>query len=154
TTGDIKISVLVDKADGVRALRAVHQAFRLHEPRPGESAGRAAKPGPTPARRLPAGAVEESPGRDVGSAIVQRLSSMDAIVGRDVLLSTDQGRITIFGLPDRPGNCSRVFQAVAQGGIVVDMIVQNPTGPGRAELSFSVPLKDLDRSYRLTEEAV
>ncbi len=35
TTADIKISVLVDKADGVRALRAVHQAFRLHEPRPG-----------------------------------------------------------------------------------------------------------------------
>src|SRR5206468_11965268 len=35
TTGDIKISVLVDKADGVKALRAVHQAFRLHEPRAG-----------------------------------------------------------------------------------------------------------------------
>src|SRR5207248_5117678 len=35
TTGDIKISVLVDKADGVKALRAVHQAFGLHEPRPG-----------------------------------------------------------------------------------------------------------------------
>src|SRR5207245_273550 len=35
TTGDIKISVLVDKADGVKALRAVHQAFGLHLPRPG-----------------------------------------------------------------------------------------------------------------------
>ena len=35
TTGDIKISVLVDKADGVQALRAVHQAFGLREPRPG-----------------------------------------------------------------------------------------------------------------------
>ena len=32
TTGDIKISVLVDKADGVRALRAVHEAFGLHLP--------------------------------------------------------------------------------------------------------------------------
>ena len=35
TTGDIKISVLVDKADGVKALRAVHQAFQLDKPRPG-----------------------------------------------------------------------------------------------------------------------
>src|SRR5262249_17732070 len=35
TTGDIKISVLVDRADGVKALRAVHQAFALHEPHPG-----------------------------------------------------------------------------------------------------------------------
>src|SRR5215207_4199100 len=35
TTGDIKISVLVDKADGVRALKAVHAAFGLDRPRPG-----------------------------------------------------------------------------------------------------------------------
>jgi aspartate kinase len=35
TTGDIKISVLVAKADSLRALRAVHQAFGLHLPRPG-----------------------------------------------------------------------------------------------------------------------
>src|SRR5204863_9966740 len=38
TTGDIKISVLVDKNDGVKALRAVHQAFGLHEPRRGPDA--------------------------------------------------------------------------------------------------------------------
>jgi aspartate kinase len=45
TTGDIKISVLVDKKEGVRALRAVHQAFGLHQPRPGAGlAGPAAAP--------------------------------------------------------------------------------------------------------------
>ena len=61
---------------------------------------------------------------------------MEDIVVSDVLLDTDQGRITIFNLPDRPGNCSRIFQAVAAAGIVVDMIVQNPSdpGPGRAFL--------------------
>ena len=58
---------------------------------------------------------------------------MEDILVSDVLLATDQGRITIFDLPDQPGNCSRVFQAVAAGGIVVDMIVQNLTaGPRRA----------------------
>ena len=72
----------------------------------------------------------------------------------DVLLITDQGRITVLSLPDRPGNCSRVFQVVATGGIVVDMIVQNLTSDGRAELSFSVPLADLERSRELTQEAV
>src|SRR5438270_1393573 len=51
TTGDIKISVLVDKADGVRALRAVHQAFELHQPppEPGDWAG-AVAPGRSPRR--------------------------------------------------------------------------------------------------------
>jgi aspartate kinase len=79
---------------------------------------------------------------------------MEDIVVSDVLLSTDQGRITIFGLPDRPGTCSRVFQAVAAGGIVVDMIVQNVASPGHVELSFSVMLRDLDRALKLTESVV
>jgi aspartate kinase len=148
TTGDIKISVLVDKADGVRALRAVHQAFQLHQPRPGAglpgtSAHASFKPRPA--------ATTEPVSRDLTS-LTQQLTSMEEIVVSDVLLSTDQGRITIFGLPDRPGNCSRVFQAVAAGGIVVDLIVQNLAGQGRAELSFSVPRSDLARALKLTEE--
>src|SRR5262249_32596551 len=82
--------------------------------------------------------------------ITQKLSSMEDIVVSDVLLSTDQGRITIFNLPDQPGNCSRVFQAVAGGGIVVDLIVQNLSGPGKAQLSFSVPRNDVLKALQLT----
>jgi aspartate kinase len=41
---------------------------------------------------------------------------------------------------------------VAAGGIVVDMIVQNLTGPGRAELSFDVPLADLQNALAVTEK--
>jgi aspartate kinase len=153
TTGDIKISVLVDKADGLRGLRAVHQAFDLHQPRPG--AGAATGPGVAGVfpRREPAVVEENSAGRDL-AALTQRLSSMEDIVVSDVLLTTDQGRITIFDLPDESGNCSRVFQGVAAAGIVVDMIVQNLTGAGRAELSFSVPRDDLDRALSVTEKVV
>jgi aspartate kinase len=145
TTADIKISVLVSRADGVRALRAVHQAFRLGEPRPG--AGLPANGGTSPFRRRPNPA---PPGRDL-HALTQQLASMEDIVVSDAHLATDEGRITIFGLPDRPGHCSRVFQAVAAGGIVVDMIVQNLTA-GHAELSFSVPRADFDRALALTQE--
>jgi aspartate kinase len=151
TTGDIKISVLVDKADGVRALRAVHQAFELHKPRPGAGLGGQAVT--SQFRRRPAAASTEPAGRLL-STVTQQLSSMEDIVVSDVLLITDQGRITIFDLPDQPGNCSRVFQAVAADGIVVDMIVQNLTTPGRAELSFSVPRADLDRALKRTKELV
>jgi aspartate kinase len=156
TTGDIKISVLVDRADGVLALRAVHQAFNLAEPRPG--AGLPAGNGSTPQSKGGAfprrpGSIPESPaGRDL-AALTHRLAAMEDILVTDVSLTTDQGRITIFGLPDVPGNCSRVFQAVAAGGIVVDMIVQNLTG-GRAELTFSVPLSDLERARKLTENVL
>jgi aspartate kinase len=145
TTADIKISVLVDRADGVRALRAVHQAFALREPRPG--AGKPPGPDGISYQRL-ADATSRSSEREF-VALTQQLASMEEILVSDVLLTTDQGRITIFDLPDQPGNCSRVFQAVAQGGIVVDMIVQNLVG-SKAELSFSVPQADLHRALELT----
>jgi aspartate kinase len=136
TTADIKISVLVDRSDGVRALRTVHQAFDLARPRPG-----AGLPTP-PAPRGPAGP------RDLAD-LTARLSNMEGILVTDVRLSTDQGRITLFGLPDQPGISQRVFEAVASGRIVVDMIVQNHTA-GRPELSFSVPQADLNRALELT----
>jgi aspartate kinase len=151
TTGDIKISVLVDKADGVKALRSVHQAFQLDKVRAG--AGLPAAVTPSSFKPRAPAVLDECTGRDLAS-ITQKLSSMEEIVVSDVLLTTDQGRITIFGLPLRPGNCSRVFQTVAAGGIVVDMIVQNLSGPCRAQLSFSVPRADLERALQLTRTLV
>jgi aspartate kinase len=152
TTGDIKISVLVDKADGTKALRAVHQAFQLDKARPG--AGQPA--GPTPAgpfQRRPSAVLEELSGKDF-LVTSQQLSSMEDIVVSDVLLNTDHGRITIMDLPDQSGNCSKVFQVVASAGIVVDMIVQNLPKAGKAELSFSVPRGDIARALAQTEEVV
>jgi aspartate kinase len=149
TTGDIKISVLVDKNDGVKALRAVHQAFGLHEPRRGPN-GKS----PTPAGfRKRTDLVEAESGRDA-AAVVQKLNSMEDIVVSDVLIDDTQGRITIFDLPDRPGICSQVFQGVAAAGIVVDLIVQNLTAPGKAELTFSVPRKDLQKALDATQKVV
>jgi aspartate kinase len=146
TTADIKISVLVSRREGVKALRAVHQAFGLAQPRPGSGQGG------QQFQRRPAGAVPSKSNRDL-AALTQQLASMEDIVVSDALLDTDQGRITIFGLPDKPGCCSRVFQVVASAGIIVDMIVQN-LSLGRTELSFSVPQADLDRALKVTREVV
>lgn len=147
TTGDIKISVLVDKADGTKALRAVHQAFQLENPRPG--AGLPGGSGPSSFQRRQPAIVEDSHNL---ASITQRLSSMEDIVVSDILLDTEQGRVTVDGLPDLPGYCSRIFQAVAGAQIVVDMIVQNVAGPGRSELSFSVPRQDLERTLEQTRK--
>jgi len=141
----------VDKSEGFKALRAVHQAFELDKPRPGAGLTRpmfASHP-----QQIPVNGIEEMAGRELAN-ISQRLSSMEEIVVSDVLLNTAEGRITIFNLPDKPGNCSRVFQSVAAGGIVVDMIVQNPSEPGKAQLSFSVPRDHLQRALKLTEDIV
>ena len=149
TTGDIKISVLVEKADAIRSLRALHQAFRLHEARPGAGGGSA--PSDFKPRARPA--LESTTRRDLMLRL-QNLAGMEDTVVSGVVQATDQGRVTVTGLPDTPGQGSRVFQAVAGANIVVDMIVQNTTPDGQAELSFSVPRGELTRALIRTQDAV
>ena len=143
TTGEIKISVLVDKADGVKALRAVHQAFQLDRP-PEKVSG--------PIFQRKKGPDTFSP-RDEQELLAQ-LAGMEDIVVSDATLDMDQGRITIFNLADQIGFCSRIFHAVAAAGIVVDMIVGNPSAPGQSQLSFSVPIQDLQRASEVTRAVV
>jgi aspartate kinase len=140
TTGDIKISVLVDRADGVKALRAVHAAFGLDKPRPGSGQPIQAKPA-----KSEAGSEDD---------LLTQLASMEDIVVSDATLDMDQGRITISNLDDKIGHCSRIFQAVAAAGIVVDMIVGNPSSSGVSQLSFSVPINDLQRGLEATQAVV
>jgi len=148
TTGDIKISVLVAKEQGAEALRVVHQAFALDKPRIG--AGLTVPP----QAKKPDGERSEPSGSRLQKEILQRLSSMEEIVVSDVSLDTDQGLVFIFDLPDVPGNCSRIFESVAEAGIVVDMIVENPSEAGRAQISFSVPRADVPKALKVTRDAV
>jgi aspartate kinase len=145
TTGDIKISVLVNKADGARALRAVHEAFHLERERPG-----AGQPAGEP---FGAGRPAAVSGGELAVGVA-RLTAMEDILVRDVVLDDNHGRITVTDLPDEPGVCAKLFTDVASAGVLVDMIVQNLTRGGRAGMSFSVPARDLDRAVRLTRDAV
>jgi aspartate kinase len=154
TTGDIKISVLVKKEEGTDALRVVHRAFGLDKPRAGAGLPVPQKSA-APLRVKPAtrnSKLETDSKKDL-AIILQRLAGMEDIVVSDVTLHTDQGLIFIFNLPDVPGNCSRLFQAVAGAGIVVDMIVQNPSDQERAQVSFSAPIEDMPKALKVTRAA-
>ena len=63
--------------------------------------------------------------------------------------TTAEARIALIGVPDTPGAAARIFDALAQANVNVDMIVQNEpiTAEGQAEISFTVPRDDL-RSAR------
>ena len=58
-------------------------------------------------------------------------------------LARDEARITILGVPDRPGVVHLLFQTIARSKIVVDMIVQNVATDGATEVSFTVARGDL-----------
>jgi aspartate kinase len=59
--------------------------------------------------------------------------------------STSEARITLVGVPDKPGVAASIFEALAEAGVDVDMIDQNvPTSAGGlAEISFTVSREDL-----------
>jgi aspartate kinase len=67
--------------------------------------------------------------------------------------SVNEARITLTGVPDTPGAAARIFAALAQANVNVDMIVQNEPAAagGQAEISFTVPSDDLRASRAAIE---
>ena len=59
--------------------------------------------------------------------------------------STSEARVTLSGVPDEPGAAARIFTALAEVNINVDMIVQSEPSSdgGRAEISFTLPREDM-----------
>jgi aspartate kinase len=68
-------------------------------------------------------------------------------------LAREESRITILGVPDRPGVVRRLFGAIAAANIVVDMIVQNVATDGVTEVSFTVAEDDLEETLVVAREA-
>jgi aspartate kinase len=56
---------------------------------------------------------------------------------------TSEAKVTIVGVPDRPGVAALVFRALADSGVNIDMIVQNVSAQGLTDISFTLPKTDL-----------
>ena len=69
-------------------------------------------------------------------------------------LAKNEARVTILGVPDRPGAALSIFSKVAARNIAIDMIVQNEAADGRADLSFTVVRDELPSTLRAVNEAV
>jgi len=68
-------------------------------------------------------------------------------------LARDEARITILGVPDRPGVVHAIFRTIAAANIVVDMIVQNVSTGGTTEVSFTVAEGDLSETLHAAQTA-
>src|SRR5581483_11433153 len=67
-----------------------------------------------------------------------------------VVHDTSEAKVTIAGVPDQPGIAARVFRALADADVNVDMIVQNVSDHGVTDISFTVPRTDLDKATSIT----
>ncbi|MGH7333483.1 MAG: aspartate kinase [Candidatus Rokuibacteriota bacterium] len=87
-----------------------------------------------------------------GTLVTAEESSMEAAVVTGITHDPSQAKISVLRVPDRPGIAARVFGAVAERGIVVDMIVQNISRDGFTDISFTVPRGDHARAATALEE--
>jgi len=88
-----------------------------------------------------------------GTLVTREDREMEKIVVSGVTYDKNQARITIMAVPDRPGIAARLFKAIADANIIVDMIVQNvSTRTKKTDISFTVPISDAKKALNITRE--
>ncbi|MGC8463379.1 MAG: aspartate kinase [Acidimicrobiales bacterium] len=90
------------------------------------------------------------PGTWVGEEVPDMEQAMVTAVTHDL----SEAKVTVTGVPDRPGLAARLFRALADRNVNVDMIVQNVSTEGTTDISFTVPGADLAVSAEAATELV
>jgi aspartate kinase len=86
--------------------------------------------------------VRSSFNQNPGTLVKEEVAYMEQVVVRGVAADKDQAKAVISNIIDKPGSAARVFRALADAHVNVDMIVQNVGRQGFANLTFTVPQAD------------
>jgi aspartate kinase len=88
---------------------------------------------------------------DPGTLVTQEDTMMEAVLVSGIAYDRDQARVTLLGVPDRPGIAAGIFAPLSEREILVDMIVQKAGRDGSTDLTFTVSRKDLKRALDIVE---
>ncbi len=89
-----------------------------------------------------------------GTLINSKESNMEQPKITGVAFNVNEAKLTIRGVPDRPGIASRVFGPIADAHINVDMIIQNVGSDNNTDLTFTVDRSEYQASFQLLEQVV
>lgn len=98
--------------------------------------------------------VRSSLNNNPGTLVKEETQSMEDVVIRGVSLDKNQAKVTLVAVPDKPGVAARIFKALADAAVNVDMIVQNVShdSDSRAtDLSFTMDKPDLPKATRVID---
>jgi aspartate kinase len=87
-----------------------------------------------------------------GTMITKEKEAMEGAVITGVTLNTHEAKCTIRDVPDKPGIAAKIFGAISQKGVDVDMIVQNISRTKMTDLSFTIKRTDLIKATKATKE--
>jgi aspartate kinase len=86
-----------------------------------------------------------------GTWVVKEEDVLEQAIISGIASDTGEAKVTILGVPDRPGIAGRVFRPLADAGIHIDMIVQNVSAAGHTDISFTLPTTDLPLAEPILE---
>jgi aspartate kinase len=89
-----------------------------------------------------------------GTIVKEETKSMEGVVVRGVALDKNQAKVTLVGVPDKPGVAAKIFKALGDAAVNIDMIVQNishGSGAPQTDISFTVEKADLLKAQKVIE---
>jgi aspartate kinase len=86
-----------------------------------------------------------------GTWVIEEDLSMEQPIVSAVTSATSEVKVTITGVPDRPGIAASIFRGLADKSVNVDMIVQNTSHDGTTDISFTVPRDELTIALEVAE---
>ncbi len=89
-----------------------------------------------------------------GTTVEEEDPSMEQMIVTAITHDVSESKITVAGVPDRPGLAARLFRALADRVVNVDMIVQNTSLHGTTDISFTIPTADLEVSIAVAESMI
>ncbi len=87
-----------------------------------------------------------------GTMVTVEDEEMEKHVVSGVTYNRDEAKLTISGIPDVPGVAAKIFRPIAEANIVVDMIIQNVSSEGNADLTFTVSKGDAKKALEILRE--
>lgn len=87
-----------------------------------------------------------------GTWVIEEDPTMEQAVVSAIVPDTSEAKVTVSGVPDRPGIAAGLFRALADADVNVDMIVQNVSAAGVTDISFTVPTDQSTVAAHITTE--
>ncbi len=87
-----------------------------------------------------------------GTLIVKEASRMEEALITGVTLNRNESKITVCDVPDKPGVAAEIFGNLSDGGVSVDMIVQNVSHTRKTDISFTVSNAHFSKAIKLTKK--
>lgn len=88
---------------------------------------------------------------NTGTIVTKEEPDMEEVLVQGVTYSKNEAKLTVMGVPDRPGIAASIFNQLSHANIIVDMIIQNISEQGFADISFTVFKNESQKALQVIE---